>query len=184
MLGLSDVSPPVWRRLRVSSGATLARAARVFAIAMGWNPARPFAFTVGSLRYEGSGHRANGRNGTDPETGRDDPQDVRLRQVLPDATSSLEFEYGEGHPWHLTVVLERLLPPNDSLRTPFCIDGEGGAPPLEVGGPWAYEEWRGEPPPDDALHTGASPVSVPFNPEVVNAQLALITKGRDRTISK
>ena len=173
ILTLSDIEPPVWRRLRVSSGATLARAARIFAIAMGWNPGRPFAFTTGVLRFEGEGHRGNGRGVREASPAGDDPQDTRLRQVLPDAGSQLEFEYGEGHPWHLVVLLDRLLPPNDEVRTPYCVEGSGGAPPLHVGGPWGYEEWRAERPSDSGSHTAVDPPRVPlrFDPGVVNAEL-------------
>ena len=154
ILTLSDIEPPVWRRLRVSSGATLARAARIFAIAMGWNPGRPFAFTTGVLRFEGEGHRGNGRGVREASPAGDDPQDTRLRQVLPDAGSQLEFEYGEGHPWHLVVLLDRLLPPTWS-------------------GPWGYEEWRAERPSDSGSHTAVDPPRVPlrFDPGVVNAEL-------------
>jgi len=167
---LSDVEPVVWRRLRISSGATLARTARVFAVAMGWSPGRPYAFTVGVLRYEG--RPANGE--------RDDIVTTRLRQVLPDAGSELEFEYGNGHAWHLVVRLERLLPPNDDLRTPVCLDGGGGTPPVDVGGPWAYEEWREGSPGVSGNHAAVAPrdepdgqrvIAVRFNPDVVNAEL-------------
>lgn len=169
LVTLSDVEPAVWRRLRVSSGATLARLARVIAVSMSW-PSRSFAVHVGGLKYEG-GKTA---------TGRDDASDVRLRQLLPDAGAELELDYGNGHPWHLVVRLERLLPPSEEVRTPFCIGGEGTAPPMDVGGPWAYEEWREAPSPtperrgwDDELgvRREARPVSPRFNAAVVNAEL-------------
>jgi hypothetical protein len=180
ILSLSDVEPVVWRRLRISSGATLARAARVFAVTMGWNPGRPYAFTVGPLRYEGDGRRDARRERDEPANGTR-TQDTRLRQVLPDAGSELEFEFGEGHAWHLMVRLDRLLPPNDEVRTPYCVDGSGAPPPLEVGGPWGYEEWRTEATSRSGSHPaiddgGPAParVPVPFSCDVVNAELAQI----------
>jgi len=169
-LRLSDVEPVVWRRLRISSGATLSRSARVFAVAMGWSPGRPYAFSVGPLRYEG---RQVGGTWDDVVT-------ARLRQVLPDAGSELEFEYGNDHAWHLVVRLERLLPPNDYLYTPLCLDGAGGTPPVDVGGPWAYEEWREGSAGVSGNHAAADPAGAPdahraipvrFNPDVVNAEL-------------
>ncbi len=170
---LSDVEPTVWRRLRVSSGATLERVARVFAVAMGWTAGRPYAFTVGALRYEGKGARGEWR---------DLGVEVRLRQLLPDAGSELEFEYGNGHAWHLMVRVERVLPPDDAARTPLCVSGEGSTPPVDVGGPWAYEEWRsgggsgggpavqGELADLDGVAERRHP-RVRFNPDVVNAEL-------------
>ena len=158
----------------MSSGATLARAARVLAVAMGWAAGRPYAFTAGPLRYEGQGVRGKGQAKA---------PGVRLRQLLPDAGSELEFEYGNGHAWHLLVRLDRLLPPNDELRTPVCVDGSGGTPPLDVGGPWAYEEWRSGSTMDSGAHditelgggTAAHHPTVRFNPEAVNAELERLT---------
>ena len=165
---LSDVEPAVWRRLRVSSGVTLGRAARVFAVAMGWSAGRPYAFTAGPLRYEGR----------QPGGVWEDVLDVRLRQVLPDAGAELEFEYGNGHAWHLIVRLDRLLPPNDTWRAPVCVAGAGGAPPVDVGGPWAYEEWRSGSPDggarDDITESDAGGEPRPllrFSPDLVNAEL-------------
>jgi hypothetical protein len=149
---------------------TLGRAARIFAVAMGWTAGRPYAFTAGPLRYEG---RQVGGTW-------EDVTDVRLRQVLPDAGAELEFEYGNGHAWHLTVRLERLLPPNDTRRPPVCVDGGGGTPPVDVGGPWAYEEWRSEPPPSRGGFAETSEADgsldrrrpmVRFNQDLVNAEL-------------
>ena len=155
MARLSDVEPTVWRRLRISSGATLSRAARVLATTMGWPSGRPHAFSVGDLRYEGTGRRTGAADAT---------SEVRLRQLLPDAGAELEFEYGNGHAWHLLVRVERLLPPSEDLRTPLCLAGSGASPPVDVGGPWGYEEWRGD---------GAR-VRVAFEAGVVNARLALL----------
>ena len=170
--------------MRISSGATLARTARIFAIVMGWNPSRPFAFTSGSLRYEGERHRADVRNGRADAANGAGPHETRLRQVLPDAGAEMEFEYGVAHDWHLAVVLDRLLPPNEEMRIPYCVDGAGGAPPLDVGGPWAYEEWRAGRPESggyraiaDGDAAAEKPVSVPFSCDVVNAELARITRG-------
>ena len=167
---LSDVEPPVWRRLRVSSGATLSRAARIIALSMGWPPGRPYAFHVLGLEYarEAPGpDRGNGR----AESGV--PEEVRLRQVLPDAGAELEFEYGNGHPWHLQVRLERLLPPNDDVVTPWCEAGGGAAPPMDVGGPWAWEERRSA-----DLGEDASEIAPGFNRDVVNAEYADERRGR------
>ena len=149
----------------MSSGAPLVRAARVFAVAMGWTPGRPYAFSAGPLRYEGK--HVGGVW--------EDVVDVRLRQLLPDTGAELEFEYGNAHAWHLLVRLDRVLPPNDEHRLPECIDGLGAAPPVDVGGPWAYEEWRraqGFAEANDADTSGSHrTVTPPFNVDVVNAEL-------------
>jgi hypothetical protein len=170
LVTLSDVEPPVWRRLRISSGATLERTARVIAVAMGWPPNRSFAFCTERERFA---------SGAEDDCGRG-VETLRLRQLLPDSGSQLEFEYGDGQSWALTLVLERILPPDDEVITPVCLGGWGSAPPVDIGGPWAYEEWRSggpsgcvsdwensAPPLLDGVGSGA----LGFNVALVNAEL-------------
>lgn len=182
LVTLSDVEPAVWRRLRVSSGASLSRVVRIVAVAMEWPAGRPYAFVKGSLRYDGQGPPSPARTGHAAEP--------RLRQLLHDPGATLELDYGSSRPWHLVLRLERVLPPNDQLLTPWCEDGAGRAPPIDVGGPWAYEEWRtegadgsdaaaddvGEPPwptaaPSRPEDERAAPAFLGFNAAHVNAQL-------------
>jgi hypothetical protein len=167
---LSDVEPVVWRRLRVSSGATLSRVARVIAISLGWPPGRPYAVHVAGLGYAS---RPPGAERRGEASGNGTVEEPRLRQLLPDAGAELEFEYGAEPPWHLMVRLERLLPPNEEVRTPWCESGAGAAPPIDAGGPWAWEEHR------TAGLTGTEDEVEPgFNPAAVNAQYEEERKGR------
>jgi hypothetical protein len=124
VLTLDDAPGSVWRRVRISAGATLARAQRVFCVSMGWKGGRPYAFSAGHLRYESAA------------SGHDDVVDVRLRQLLPDSGTALDFEYGDLHR-RLTVRVERVLPPDGDIVTPRCLGGEGAAtlegPPTRLG---------------------------------------------------
>ena len=57
-LTLPDVDPPVWRMLRVSSGATLSRAQRLICVCFGWAGGRPYAFHAAGVAFESA--RRNG----------------------------------------------------------------------------------------------------------------------------
>jgi hypothetical protein len=157
LLRLADVSTGVWRRVRISSGATLARAQRVFCVSFGWPGGRPYAFSTGPLHYESSG-------GDDPLV------DVRLRQLLPDAGTSLEFDYGAGEPWRVLVRVERLLPADDALATPRCLAGEGESPPLESGGADLWNEHRAVVEGEDSGDLSDRP-RVGINLDLLNAEL-------------
>jgi hypothetical protein len=168
---LSDVEPAVWRRLRMSSGATLGRVQRVIAVAFGWPLGRPYAFLAGDLRYEGHPTASGGF---------EDVVDVRMRQLLHDPGSELEVEYGADPPWHLVVELERIHAPNEDARVPLCLGGAGASPPIDAGGPWAYEEMRsgngdeGRVAPWDTSETALPEAAQPtasFNVDAVNAEL-------------
>lgn len=127
-LTLGDVEPPVWRVLRVSAGATLARAQRLICVCFGWPGGRRYAFEGDGFRHEGAGRAAE-------LTG------VRLRQLLPDVGAEMEFEYGDAAAWIVHARVARVLPPDDgSIVTPRCVAGEGASPPIDAGGALVWNE--------------------------------------------
>ena len=164
-LTLRDVDRPIWRTLRVSSGATLARAQRLICVCFGWNGGRPWAFEAAHLRYAVSGRER------DPSRG-----EVRLRQLLPDAGAELEFEYGDPAPWYVGVRVGKILAPSAVIATPRCLDAEGVAPPLGAGGAEVWNE-RERVATDDlipevAFGCDASPPRVTIHLDAINAALA------------
>jgi len=164
-LTLRDVDQPVRRTLRVSSGATLARAQRLICTCFGWNGGRFYTFEAGPLRYS-----AKGRNG--------DAGELRLRQLLPDAGAELEFEYGDASVWYVHVRVAKIFAPSDAIPTPRCLDADGIAPPLNAGGAAAWNE-RAQESADDLPFelAGASRrarVQVPVGVDAINAELALL----------
>lgn len=151
-LTLCDVDTPVWRLLRVSSGATLPRAQRLICVCFGWPGGKPYTFTTDGLQYPSDGK-------TDQRT------DVRLRQLLPDIGSELEFDYGNGASWTVEARVERILPDSDTLVTPCCLDGGGESPPLGAGGAFA---WNDRAP---AAAGERRPATVGFPRDAINAEL-------------
>lgn len=161
-LTLRDVDHPVRRTLRVSSGATLARAQRLICICFGWSGGRRYAFEAAHLRYE-----ARGRG--------DGEHDVRLRQLLPDAGAELEFEYGDSAPWYVHARVGKIFAPSDAIATPRCLEAEGIAPPLDAGGAAVWNEREHETA-DDLLHEFAfaravGPTRVTIRLDAINAEL-------------
>lgn len=155
----------MWRVLRVSSGATLARAQRLICVCFGWPGGRPYAFDAYGVRFESDG--------------RGDLSQVRLRQVLPDLGTELEFEYGTKPQWIIHVKVDRVLAPNGTATTPRCVRGEGISPPFNSGGAFAWNERPEVTVPDDVeSHThpkgraGGVRIAVPL--DLINAELERI----------
>ncbi len=164
LLTLPDVESPVWRMLRVSSGATLARAQRLICVCFGWAGGRPFSFHASGVQFESA--RRNG-----------ELSEIRLRQLLPDLGSELEFEYGEKSTWLVHARVARVHARDGVMQWPVCVGGEGIAPPLNAGGAFAWNE-RAEAGVDDGASDGATPsaraitVKVPL--DLINAELDLL----------
>jgi hypothetical protein len=125
---LLDVSPPVWRLIRVPSAVPLSVLHPILQVAMGWEDRHLHEWRIGDEYY-----------GPDPEDDdMDDEASVTLAEVAP-ADSVLHYEYDLGDGWeHLVEVVS--IEPYDATVPPLAVvDGARAAPPEDCGGPSGYE---------------------------------------------
>jgi len=47
-----------------------------------------------------------------------------------------EYDFGDG--WLHEVLLQKILPAEDGVRYPICIEGKHASPPEDSGGPPGY----------------------------------------------
>lgn len=128
---LLTVKPPVWRRIVVPSGMTLAELSPVLAAAMGWYGGHLHLFDVEGTRY-----------GTpDPDWGRDDLDEGRfpLSDVLPTVGLKMRWDYDFGDGWEHDILVEAISPTEPGVDYPTCLAGRRACPPEDFGGPWGYE---------------------------------------------
>jgi hypothetical protein len=126
---LRHVRPPIWRRVLVPSGLTLARLHHVLQIAMGWTNSHLHAFQVGELTY--------GMSDLDSDLDFEPEEKARVGQVLPGEKSRLVYEYDFGDSWEHEVLVEKVLPP-EAAPQPQCVDGRRACPPEDCGGVSGY----------------------------------------------
>jgi hypothetical protein len=130
---LKYISPPIWRRLTVSSSTTLTDLHKVIQIAMGWTNSHHHQFVAGGKRYGEPDPDFN--DGTMEETG------VTIGSLLISEKQSLLYEYDFGDGWEHSVTLEKIIPTDIPHYTPNCTDGRRGCPPEDVGGPPMYDDF-------------------------------------------
>lgn len=131
-VGLLGVKPPVWRRLEVVGGLTLAQLHEIIQAAMGWTDSHLHAFEVGADSY-----------GTpDPDWASDlqDERRVRLCQLGLSAGSRFRYTYDFGDDWQHDVLVEQIAAPDPAIAYPRCTGGRRACPPEDCGGPWGYAE--------------------------------------------
>lgn len=56
------------------------------------------------------------------------------------AATSFTYTYDFGDDWRHDVTVEKVLPAEDTITVPACIDGRRACPPEDCGGPWGYEQ--------------------------------------------
>ena len=142
---LLDVSPRVWREVRVPSVVGLHLLHAVVQIAMGWEDRHLHEWRVGDRHYVASEEEDWGEGALD-EAG------VTLASVgPPDAAFRYFYDLSDG--WeHLVEVLS--VDRYDASVVPLaCLGGARACPPEDIGGPFGYEHLVDAlADPDDAEH--------------------------------
>jgi len=142
---LSEIAPPIWRRLRVPGACTLADLHRVLQIAFGWEDQHLHGFRMGRRSFSPD---------PDPRFDRDEAEDETRLDALLREKSKLRYEYDFGDSWVHAIVVERITPLEDSdVSHPACITGARCGPPEDCGGPWGYDDMvRAFADPEDPEH--------------------------------
>jgi tetratricopeptide (TPR) repeat protein len=131
---LKDVKPPIWRRFLIESDATLYKLFLVLLNGMGWVGGHLHGFEINGKHY-----------------GEPDPEDeffedtinekkVKLNNVIQAEGDRFIFEYDYGDGWEHEVVVEKILPCEEGVKYPVCLEGARACPPEDCGGPFGYED--------------------------------------------
>ncbi len=128
---LLDVSPPVWRRLRVPSTVTLSALHGILQVAFGWQDCHLHEWRAGERTF-----------GPPEEESWGDQLEDESAAVLGEVAGAdcvLHYDYDFGDGWeHIVEVLA--VAPYDASQPPLAmLDGARAAPPEDSGGPIGYE---------------------------------------------
>ncbi len=131
---LQYIEPPIWRRLRIRSGATLADLHRAIQAAMDWSDSHLHEFFITGRRY-GPLHEDA------PEELIDETKTVLATLGLKPAMR-FTYNYDFGDNWEHDIRVERIEAMAAELLRPLCLDGARACPPEDCGGPPGYQELR------------------------------------------
>lgn len=127
---LLGTMPPIWRRLLVPAGLTLAQLHDVLQAAMGWQDCHLHEFSAGH-RHFGKPNPEDRLMGMPPV---ENERTVRLSGVLGRVSAKAIYTYDMGDSWEHGVVLEKRLSADPGTAYPVCTDGERACPPEDCDG--------------------------------------------------
>ena len=128
---LSDVRPPIWRRIEIASNVTFKELHDILQVVMGWTNSHLHVFEVGDQRI----------GVPDAEAPDEVPEkNVFLGDVLKQGTRRFRYDYDFGDGWEHDLEVEELFEPEPGTVLPRCIGGKRSGPPEDVGGPHGYVE--------------------------------------------
>jgi hypothetical protein len=128
---LLDVSPPVWRQIRVPSALPLSTVHAVIQIAFGWEDRHLHEWRVGDITYGLSDEDSWGEDLRDEST-------ALLADVAP-VDSLLRYDYDFGDGWEHLVEVTAVHPYSGQVVPVACLGGARACPPEDCGGPFGYE---------------------------------------------
>jgi hypothetical protein len=128
---LLDVSPPIWRELRVPSVVDLHLLHAVVQIVMGWEDAHLHEWRVGERIYVGRDEEDWGEGALDETT-------VTLGEIGP-PDSTFRYIYDMADQWEHLVEVQSVDRYDASVVPLVCLGGERACPPEDVGGAFGYE---------------------------------------------
>lgn len=129
---LQYCEPPIWRRLRIRSTATLADLHGAIQVAMGWSDSHLHEFFIGGRRY-GPLHEDASEELIDEVT-------VTLQALKLAKGARFLYSYDFGDNWEHELRVEKVEAVSAEPLHPLCLDGARAGPPEDCGGPPGYQE--------------------------------------------
>jgi hypothetical protein len=127
---LSNVRPPVWRRVEVLGDCTLRELHRVIQATMGWTDSHLHEFAIAGCRY-GVADLADSSLIQNERT-------ARLDELIHEEGLTFVYEYDLGDRWRHEILVEKIESPDPDTRYPVCSEGGGACPPEDCGGAAGY----------------------------------------------
>jgi len=128
-IALTRFKPKIWRRLLIPSDLLLSDFHFIIQISMGWENDHLYQFIKGKIFLSPED------NTTDVEY-----KKIKISDLLKKEKEKIVYEYDFGDGWEHDVLLEKILPDNEKLTFPVCLEGKMACPPEDCGGIWGYSD--------------------------------------------
>jgi hypothetical protein len=183
---LDGTSPPLWRRIEVSSVLHLDDVHDVVQAVFGWTDSHLHRFASEPEHSDRTEYYLCPFDMAEGDEGVGEEQ-VRLDEVLVDVGDRLYYQYDYGDDWQHTLQLEAVLPREADAPPAVCTDGRREGPAEDCGGVHGYELIAGASDPAHPSHAelaaefayfygdDVDPADFdrsPFDPGAVNRALA------------
>ena len=135
-IALKGFKPKIWRRLLTQSDLLLSDFHKIIQTSMGWTNSHLHQFiknrTYYSMRMQDDDLWDDGDNV--------DYKKMKISDLLKNEKEKILYEYDFGDGWEHDIILEKILPCDDKIIYPICLDGKMNCPPEDCGGVWGYSD--------------------------------------------
>ena len=131
---LREISPPIWRRLRVPGWISLAKLHLVLQATMGWTNSHLHQFEIAGTEYGVPDDEW-------PELVVVDDRRVTLTAAIGEKVTDFRYEYDFGDGWEHAIHVEARESVEDHVQPLLCLAGANACPPEDVGGSGGYADF-------------------------------------------
>jgi len=164
---LLGTRPPIWRRVFVPAGFTLAQLHDVVQAAMGWEDSHLHQFYLGKRRF-GIPDPNEALMGGSPTL---NEKKACLANVLNKVGSKATYIYDFGDSWEHALTVEKILVAEPNVVYPLCTGGKLAGPPEDCGGiPGYYHMLEALADPDHEDHEDMRDWIESFDPEAFSIE--------------
>ncbi len=144
---LDDIKPPIWRRLQVPAHIPLVALHDIIQVSFGWSGDNLHHFLINDEYFSSTLEMDFLDDFSDNELEMDFLDDFSDNESDTDAWldqfrlregQKFTYEYDFGDSWEHTILLEKILAPEEGVQYPRCIKAIRACPPEDIGGAWAY----------------------------------------------
>jgi hypothetical protein len=135
-ISLKEFTPKIWRRLLIPSDLLLSDFHKVIQTSMGWTNSHLHQFIKNKTFY-------TVRMKDDDlweEMDNVDYKKMKVFDLLKIEKDKIIYEYDFGDGWEHDIILEKILPYDENIKYPFCLEGKMNCPPEDCGGVWGYSD--------------------------------------------
>ena len=124
-IDLARYRPKIWRRLLIRSDLPLSGFHLAIQIAMGWENSHLHQFIKDKKFYS---ERLE-EDWTWDDRHNVDYSEMHVSDLLTTEKDKIEYEYDFGDGWVHEIKLEKILPADNTMKSPVCTDGALACPP-------------------------------------------------------
>ncbi len=133
----------VWRRIKVPANITFTKLHAALQTAFAWHDSHLHEFTIYEKGEDGSLKQSLELVCEEEALTYEGGVPVKMEtgyQVKPFLSGKIEYTYDFGDNWVHTIELEQVLD-DSTVNYPICVDGEGNAPPEDVGAEPGFDQF-------------------------------------------
>jgi hypothetical protein len=130
---MQDISPEIWRRVRVPTAFTLRQLHRVLQVVFSRLDYHLYEFEIAGRRFEEPSEESQNEN----------PETVAIAELNLTKGARFTYLYDYGDDWVHDITVEEIIPMpslDEFDWSPRLLDGARAAPPEDAGGPPGFAD--------------------------------------------